>query len=60
MTPRSVRSWAVRTLMELTIATAVTVEPGDVDHRVGGRRAEVDHEVGLVEEAAADDRIDLR
>jgi len=46
--------------MELTIATAVTVEPGDVDHRVGGRRAEVDHEVGLVEEAAADDRIDLR
>ena len=26
--PRSTSSWAVRTLMELTIATAARVEPG--------------------------------
>ncbi len=28
--PRSARSWAVRTLMELTMATAVIVEPGPI------------------------------
>ena len=26
--PRSARSWAVRTLMQLTMATAAIVEPG--------------------------------
>ena len=64
--PRSASSSAVRTLMELTIATAAIVEPGpdrrveavDVDQRVGVRRAQVDDEVGLVEEPAADRRVD--
>ena len=55
--PRSTSSRAVRTLMELTMAMAVIVEPGpdrrveavDGDEGVGVRGAQVDHEVGLVQ-----------
>ncbi len=65
--PRSRRSSAVRTLMQLTMATAPMVEPGptgvsrpSIAHqRVGWRRAEVDDEVGLVEQPRSDDRVGL-
>ena len=68
MAPRSASSSAVRTLMELTMAMAAIVEPGpdrgveavDRDERVGVRGAQVDHEVGLVHEPAADGRVGRR
>ena len=68
MAPRSTSSSAVRTLMELTMATAVIVEPGPtgvsrpsmVMSASAWRGAQVDDEVGLVEEAAADRRVEAR
>ena len=66
--PRSTSSWAVRTLMQLAMVDRGDrrarpdrgVESVDVDEGVGMRRAQVDHEIGLVEQAAADARVERR
>ena len=57
--PRSASSSAVRTLTAFASATAAIVDPGptrvaaDLDERVADRRAEVEHDVGVVEQARA-------